>query len=513
MVNTMKKLSIILIAVLGVFAFSSCEGFLDMKPTNQLESSEAIKTAADAEVFMAGVMTRLSSSNLYGVNLFLYGDTKGGDLTIFSQGRGSDGLYSFNHEPSSGAWSGFWTTSYNLILQLNNLLSNIEKLEADPNNSEDFGNMKGQAYTIRALAYFNLVRIYGLPYTQYNPSSDYGVPNILEILDASAQPGRATVAENYAQIIKDLEEGAKTITKTVSTSTNGYPTYWANRAIAARVYQTMGKNAEALAAAEEVINSGKFNLYSNDEWVDSWSKQFGKESIFELYMLVNENALTTGSIGAYYSRIHHYSSKVGGYFAASDYWLERMNQDPDDIRWGVMAYDENSESYDKNEFAGKGDRLGCSYKYFGGVDMPGDGKDDCAATNVKIIRLSEMYLIAAESALALGDKAAAAEYLNAIRKRSPNLAPATAETVTVDMILDEKSKEFFQEGLRYWDMLRHGKVIEFNDEIMGIDCPHRDKVIDTKSYHKIVLPISTDELNSNPTLRTQQNPGYPAWVG
>ena len=507
----MKKLSIILIAILGVFAFSSCEDFLNMKPTNQLESSEAIKTAADAEVFMAGVMTRLSSSNLYGVNLFLYGDTKGGDLTIFSQGRGSDGLYSFNHEPSSGAWSGFWTTSYNLILQLNNLLSNIEALEADPNNTEDFGNMKGQAYTIRALAYFNLVRIYGLPYTQYNPTSDYGVPNVLELLDASAQPGRATVAENYAQIVKDLEEGAKTITTTVSTKTNGYPTYWANRAIAARVYQTMGKDAEALAAAKEVIESGKFSLYSNDEWVDSWSKQFGKESIFELYMLVNENALTTGSIGAYYSRIHHYSSKVGGYFAASDYWLERMNQDPQDIRWKVMAYDENSESYSK-EFAGQGDRLGCSYKYFGGVDMPGDGKDDCAATNVKVIRLSEMYLIAAESALALGDKAAAADYLNAIRKRSPNLEPATAATVTVDMILDEKSKEFFQEGLRYWDMLRHGKVIEFNDEIMGIDCPHRDKVIDTKSFHKIVLPISTDELNSNPTLRTQQNPGYPAYV-
>ena len=76
MVNTMKKLSIILVAVLGIFAFSSCEDFLDMKPTNQLESSEAIKTAADAEVVMAGVMTRLSSSNLYGVNLFLYGDTK-----------------------------------------------------------------------------------------------------------------------------------------------------------------------------------------------------------------------------------------------------------------------------------------------------------------------------------------------------------------------------------------------------------------------------------------------------
>ena len=509
----MKKLSIILIAVLGIFAFSSCEDFLDMKPTNQLESSDAINTAADAQVFMNGVMTRLSSSNLYGLNLFLYADAKGGDLTIFSQGRGSDGLYSFNHQPSSGAWSGFWTTSYNLLLQVNNLIANIEKLEANPDNKEDFGNMKGQAYTIRALVYFNLVRIYGLPYTQYNPSSDYGVPNVLEVLDASAQPGRATVAENYAQILSDLTAGAATITKDVKTATNGFPTYWANRAIAARVYQSMGKNAEALAAAEEVINSGKYKLYSNEEWAKSWSKQFGDESIFELHMLVNENALTTGSIGAYYSRIHHYSSKVGGYFAASDYWLDRMAEDPDDVRWAVMAYDEDSESYDPKANAGMGDRLGCSYKYFGGVDMPGDGKDDCAACNVKIVRLSEMYLIAAESALAMGNAEKAAEYLNAIRKRSPNLEPATAATVTVEMILNEKSKEFFQEGLRYWDMLRHGKTIEFNDEIMGIDCPHRSKVIDTKTFHKIVLPISTDELNSNPTLRTQQNPGYPAYVG
>ena len=506
----MRKLSIILIAALGIFTFSSCEDFLDMKPTNQLESSEAIKTAADAQVFMNGIMTRLSSSNLYGCNLFLYGDAKGGDLTIFSQGRGSDGLYSFNHEPSSGSYSGFWTTSYNLILQLNNLLSNIEKLEEDPNNSEDFSDMKGQAYTIRALTYFNLVRIYALPYTQNNPSSDLGVPNVTEILDASAQPVRATVAENYAQILSDLTNGAEGITKTVSTSTNGYPTYWANRAIAARVYQTMGDNAKALAAAKEVIESGKYELYSNEDWEKSWSQQFGDESIFELQMLVNENALTTGSIGAYYSRIHHYSSKVGGYFAASDYWLERMAEDPEDVRWSVMAYDENSKSYD-DEY--EEDRLGCSYKYFGGVDMPGDGKDDCAATNVKVVRLSEMYLIAAESALALGQAEEAAEYLNAIRKRSPNLEPATAATVSVEMILNEKSKEFFQEGLRYWDRLRHGEKIEFNDEIMGIDCPHRDKIIDTKSYHKIVLPISTDELNSNPTLRTQQNPGYDKYNG
>ena len=504
----MKKISIILIAVLGIFTFSSCEDFLNMEPTNQLESVEAIKTAADAEVFMTGVMSRLTAGNYYGRNMFLYGDTKGGDLTIYSQGRGYDYLYSFNHTPSSGSGSGFWSTGYDIILQLNNLLNNIEKMEANPENTEDFGDMKGRAQTLRALVYFDLVRLYGLPYTLYSPSSSLGVPNVLEVLDASAQPDRATVADNYAQIIKDLEDGATTITNKVGTTTNGYPTYWVNRGLAARVYLTMGNYEKALAAAEEVIESGKFKLYSNVDWADSWSKQFASESIFELHILVKEANLTTSSIGAMYSRIHHYSSKVGGYFGASDYWLERMNEDPDDVRWSVMAYDERSESYDDDEYKGMGDRLACCYKYFGGVDMQGDGKDDEAACNVKIMRLSEMYLIAAEAALALGDKDAAAEYLNAIRKRSPNLDPATAATVTVEMILDEKSKEFYSEGLRYWDRLRHGESIEFNDEIMGIDCPHRDKIIDTKTYHKVVLPISIDDINSSPNLASQQNPGY-----
>ena len=69
----MKKLSIILIAVLGLFTFSSCDDFLNMTPTNQLESSDAIKTAADAEVFMNGIMTKMSSSSLYGCNLSMIG--------------------------------------------------------------------------------------------------------------------------------------------------------------------------------------------------------------------------------------------------------------------------------------------------------------------------------------------------------------------------------------------------------------------------------------------------------
>jgi hypothetical protein len=122
-----------------------------------------------------------------------------------------------------------------------------------------------------------------------------------------------------------------------------------------------------------------------------------------------------------------------------------------------------------------------------------------------------MYLIAAEAALKLPtpDLEKAAGYLNEIRKRSPGLEPATEATVTIDMIIDEKSKEFFAEGLRYFDMLRLNRTIEFNDEFItpAVVITHREKTLD-RTFYKTILPISQNELDANPAIQSQQNPGY-----
>jgi hypothetical protein len=188
---------------------------------------------------------------------------------------------------------------------------------------------------------------------------------------------------------------------------------------------------------------------------------------------------------------------------ASDYYLERLGQDPDDIRWAIMDEDETSEEGPE--------RLGSCMKYVGGHDMNGDKGGNASATNIKVIRLSEVYLMAAEAAYRKSspELTKAVNYLNEIRKRSPNLTPATTSTISLEMIMDEKSKEFFTEGLRYWDMLRLGWDIEFNDEFIqpAVVIPHRDKVID-RSFYKTILPLPQDELDANPALIDQQNPGY-----
>ena len=485
----MKTFKIYIFAVLMLGLTACGEDFLDVKPSNSGDASSSIQTPADARVIMNGLLSKMRSSAYYGRNFIMYAEAKGGDLTIFSQGRGLDGLYSFNHSVTTGSYSGFWDHIYHCILQANSIISSIEQLEADGSGA-NFDDIKGQALTARAIMYFDLVRLYGELYSE--DKNAWGVPNVTAPLDASDQPLRATVEENYQQILSDLEAAAPLISKSIS---NGYLNYYVNMAMQARVNLYMGNHAQALSAAEEVINSGEYSLYSNEDWVDSWTRQYGSESIFELAILPTEGDLGTSSLGFYLRRKAHGSSSAAGWFMASDYFLDRLGEDPDDVRWGVMSYDEVSE-----------DHLGASYKYSGSVDLVGDGKSTGTAVNIKVIRLSEIYLIAAEAALE-SDKTKAAEYLNAIRMRSPNLEPATESTVSIEMILDERSKELFTEGHRFFDMMRLDQSITYNDDLGEVPIAHRDKTID-RGFYKTILPIPQAEINANPAIGDQQNPGY-----
>lgn len=484
----MKKINIVLTIVL-LFGMSSCKDFLDVEPSNSGDSETAIKTPADAQVMINGLMRSMTSSDYYGRNFMLYGDVKGGDLTVFSQGRGLDALYSFNHSANSNSFSGFWSQIYNSILQANNLLESIQKIE-DAGATTSFNTYKGQALTARAMMYFDLVRLYGKPYDEAKTS--YGVPIVLNRLDATAQPLRGTVEQTYTQILADLKTAAPLLSKTKS---NGYLNYYGNLALQARVYLYMKDYANALKAAEEIINSNVYSLYSNAAWLDSWKAQFGSESIFELGVFPSENDLTTGSLGYYLRRKGHGGSTVLGWFVASDYFINRIKQDPADVRLGIMSNDEISAT-----------RLGAIYKYSGSTTLSGDGKATSTAVNIKVIRLSEIYLIAAEAALPT-DKFKAAGYLNAIRKRSPTLLPATALTITEDMILDERSKELVGEGHRFFDMIRLNRSITFNDEVGSLVIAHRPKTID-RTFPKTLLPIPQSEINANPGLKDQQNSGY-----
>ena len=497
----MKKIYHILLSAACILMSVSCENFLDMAPTNQADSSTCLTSAKDAQVMLNGLIYNLTSSSYYGRNFLLYGDAKGGDMTIYTGGNPGDALYYFNHSASSSSYSGFWSQGYFCLLQANNIIENIEKMKAE-GTTENLDDYLGQALTIRALIHFDLVRLYGKPYDM--DKSSVGIPVVTAPVNAAEKLQRDPVEKAYTQILADLNEAAPLLSKRAS---RGYVNYYANQMLLGKVHQYMGNQASALTAFENVIGSNVYSLYTPDNWVASWTGEFGSESILELGIYPSERDLGTGSLGCYYMRKGHINAANGNFYA-SKYWMDIMGAD--DVRWGVMDWDHyhNDASVSANIKARSDYGKNCCYKYSGSTGLAGDkGSSNYTAVNIKVFRLSEAYLLAAEAALAGNNASKAAEYLNAIARRNPGYTPWTAATVTADEIYKEYRREFLCEGKLFFEACRLNKTVAFEDNAYyGATVSSRRGLTIDRSNNLCRLPISIDEIHTNPDI--QQNPGY-----
>jgi hypothetical protein len=496
----MKKITNILISLACVLTIVSCQNFLDVPPTNQADSSTCLTSVHDAEVMLTGLIYNLTSASYYGRNFLLYGDAKGGDMTIYTGGNPGDALYYFNHSASSNSYSGFWSQGYYCLLQANNIINNIKDLQEE-GTTEDFDDCLGQALTIRAMILFDLVRLYGKPYNM-DKNSD-GIAVVTEQVDASAKLLRDPVEKAYQQIVADLIEAAPLMS---TKARGGYFNYYANQMLLGKVYQYMDNQSAALNCFENVIDSGRYTLYTPANWVASWSKEFGSESILELAIYPSERDLGTGSLGCYYMRKGHIKA-ANGNFNASKYWMDLM--DDDDVRWGIMDWGHyyGDTTVDPRVQARAAYGKDCCYKYSGSTDLAGDkGSSNYTAVNIKVFRLSEAYLLAAEACLST-NKAKAAEYLNAIAKRDLDYTPWTASTVTEEAIYNEYRREFLCEGKLFFEQCRWNKTITFEDNAYyGSTVSTRRGTTIDRTNNLCRLPVSIDEIHTNPGI--QQNPGY-----
>lgn len=494
-----NKIHIILATILLMMSVS-CSDFLTRLPSNSTTAEQSIGNVDEAKVALNGLIRQMTSSYYYGRNFLLYADIKGGDFFVASLGRGLDALYTFTHAHNTNSYSSYWNQIYFCILQTNNILENIESgniLVANSTEQATLDDIKGQALTLRALCHFDLVRIYGYPYLKDN-GAGYGVPIVTRSLGAQEKLPRNTVSEVYAQVMTDLNAATPLLKKGKS---NGYLNYYSAVGLLARVNLFMGKYAEALSLSEEIINSGAFTEYTAENWANSFKTTFGSESIIEFAVEPGEGDLTSSS-PRYYLLASGVEGAIGA-FVMGESWLERLGEDPTDVRWSIMKEDEYALMDPANPKYIEG-RLGSLMKY------DGDGKATTTAVNIKVMRYSEILLIAAEAALETNAKDKAVTYLNKIRSRSPGLAPATVSTINLEMIMNERSKELAGEGHRFFDLLRRNLTVSFDpsmDYILAGPPTTRAESFDW-SYNKVVLPISLDEINANPALADQQNPGY-----
>ncbi len=487
-----KKILYILVSI--VLLGTSCsESWLDQDPKDSFNESEAITTVAKARYAVDGVYNHLTSSEYYNSDFIAQFDVMADDMRASESGRlASYYRYTFYTESSE---TGMWSRPYKALKNVANVLDRIDAIEAaSDDEANELKDLKGQALALRALIHWDLVRVFGLPYTHVGGPEALGIPMVLSPVADDAKPPRNTVGEVYTQVVKDFEAGILLLSES---KYDGHINAWAAKALLSRVFLYMGDNDKALSLAKDVIDNSGLSLMPRDKYIESWESNMMDEALFELI----NNAEDHGGLES----VGYLSDPDGyGQFIASDTMIYMMSERKFDIRSQLLAEDELSKS--------DAPHMGRVMKYPGKKNLPS------YTSNIRVIRLSEVYLIAAEAALT-SDKTKAAEYLNEVIKRayptddvrdtdgtviftaSTDVPVVTEANIDLDRVLLERRLELVAEGHRFFDLIRNKKDIIRDSGYWG------NSTYETVKFdsYKIIQPIPRIELDVNPLT---QNPGY-----
>ena len=468
MKNYIIKLSFALMACLCTF---SCgEEFLEISPSDALPLDQAINSLEDLEIALNGAYAQMQNSDYYGRYFVLTPDVMSDDVIQNASANRAKEYAEYAAFAAHFITEGIWEEIYEAINRANTVIN--DDLEVPDAVQSDRDQIVGEAYAIRALAHFDLVRIYAQHFGFTADNSHIGVP-IVTVFDQNAEPNRNTVAEVYNAVISDFNMAISLMNQD-----NGIGRFSedAAKGILARVMLYMGNYAEAGRLAGEVIDGGNHALETNEGYVAAWMAGSGPDAIFEIqYDDVDNNG--SDALGRMYI-VEGY----GDYLPSSDV----LDLIPEGDARGEL-FKEDIEN------------LGGEF----GILRVNKFPSTIGTDNFPVVRLSEMYMIRAEARARTGDEPGAQADVDAIRKRG--LPTAESVTATGQALLDEiereKRIELMFEGHRLWELMRMQR------DLVRIHCTAPESAC-TVSYpnDRFVLPIPQVELNANPNM--SQNPGY-----
>ena len=465
----MKKI-ITLLLVIGLLGLNSCkESFLDLKPYDSLPVADALKTEADLSTALNGMYVTARNYNVMGRTIPFIGDLSADNIYISASNSGrypQQNAYIVNAQNTDIRDA--WTLAYSVILQANNIIN------AQVATSANATQYQGEALTMRALMYWELVKMFAKPYTA-DPTGA-GVPLILKY-DQNLRPARNTVKEVYTQIVADLTQAFTQMAGTRSNSS--YITKYVAEGLLAKVYLHQGDYANALKAAQDVITNGGYKLTTASALNAYWANPAPVTNKVEtIYELSNDGVSNEGfnSLANMYNQ-----NGYGDGLATTDLYALYSTTD---ARKGLILVGKR----------GGADAL--IINKYQNVTNNAD-KDD-----IKILRYADVLLIAAESAARTSDEPTALKYLNQLaQNRDPQLTAYTFSGADlVSAIITERRKELAFEGDRFDDLNRLGVAIKRNDQY-----PTAARSIPIGDPRRI-SPIPQVELDSNKQI--VQNPGY-----
>lgn len=492
-------------AILAASLSSCVNDWLDVAPSDGTDADAALTSSSDLAAARTGMYEALKgNSNLvdyYGQQFFVYGDVHAGDDYQYNNIGGSNRAsfyYDMNYQTASefNTSTVSWQSPYVVIGRANRIIAAAEggALSDAAEAKATIDQYAAEAKVLRALAHFDLVRIYGKPYTE-DQGASLGVPLVTEVLESNAKPARSTVAEVYTQVVKDLTEAISS--NALATETEpGYVSVWGAKAILSRVYLNMGDYANALSVAEDIIKNSGAALWTRDQYFKAWDASTPNESefLFRLNVAGSTDNNDLNGIGNLQQR-DGYKEMV-----ATKKFVDMLTSDPEDVRNDMFL-----PATAAKEVA----TYGTNKVYLN--KLRGQGGNLRNVTIVPIIRLSEVYLTAAECAFRNNDKTKAVEYLNDLVKNrtTTEASLATVDNITLERILIERRKELIGEGQRYFDALRNNETItRYTSE--ADKGWHKTLSKDAQSfdrdYFKAIAAIPQAEINANPNIK--QNTGY-----
>lgn len=515
----MKKI-LAISALISALTLTGCKDFLVQEPITSQSTDQLLSTYNGLNNATMGAYSPMASNYWYGGLYFLLdADTRAGLAawpvsSDFQSGRMQTG-FTLNYNENST--NGPWTYAYYVISAANNVLEQLElngeSLVSSLVTQQDLDNIKAECLALRALAHFDLLRVYSR-----NDYPEQGIPVILKTDKTSTeQPARNTIREVYDQVEADLLEAEKLMadnyTRSVADPT-AVITPMVIKALLARVYlydaTFSGDAAKYQSAADyatEVINSGKYRMWTAAEYSTVWGNDVGSgEIIFEVY------GLKSNSYDAYWEAPTHMANPNGyADVCASPRIYEAFAAYPTDVR-GKMGVRENltGPNSDGSMFCTVAD--GSSVDYWP-MKYPGKGAGTVTGTpdqnNTVVIRLSEMYLIRAE-ALTKGASVSGATALSDINTiRNNRNAGALSGTVNAQMIANEYMYEFCFEGQYWFTMARlvtSGQLSGLTYTETNSEASRRNHTGLDKDDAYWALPISRSERDVNPNL--EQTPKY-----
>ena len=491
----MKKYLIVI--ALAVFT-SACDDmeFLEPDPPSLLTEEAAFQNINSLELFIASGYNRLINFSYYGQYMMIAPDALADNLEIAQNTGRYNGevvnearsTFDIMNDPGNpGGNNHTVRSSYNAYRAINDAnitLYGLDELGLRDEDTDLGDILEGEAKFLRALSYFDLMRVYS-----YEPGNevngwDRGVVLRTEaVLGASGADNRArnTNVEVYAQIEQDLLDAASLLPD--EGNTTGWPNIASNtaaRALLARVYLYLGRYGDAATQADQVLAATTATLIDGTvgtNYEDSWTATNHPEAIFELAVSAID-----------WNAVDGINNSLATVTIASSAALPNS-------QGAVKASDEMLAAYEAGDVrANLWQQVATDYfectKWNGEL---GDFRE-----NIPIIRYSEVLLIAAEAKARSNNEAGARTDIN--RLRANRGLPATTATgaALINLIMNERRVELVLEGHRFFDFKRLGLPVPKAAD-------HGVPNLAANDF-RMLADINNDYLSINELI--EQNPGY-----